>query len=66
MANVIENEPQKIVWITLINKGYIDFTKNFLMSIKNRHINDFQLVIYCIENFVLCSSLIQLIFLLKL
>ena len=34
------NESQKLVWITLINKGYIDFTKHFLMSIKNQCITD--------------------------
>ena len=50
IVNVIGNESQKIVWITLINKGYIDFTKNFLMSIKNHCITDFELVIYCIDD----------------
>jgi len=38
-----------IKWITLINSGYINFTKNFLLSMK---INNcvFDLIIYCIDN----------------
>ena len=49
-VNVMGNESQKIVWITLINKGYIDFTKKNLMSIKYRCITDFELVIYCTDD----------------
>jgi hypothetical protein len=35
-----------MIWITLINYGYINYTKNFLKSIKKANI-DFKLHIYC-------------------
>ena len=38
-----------ILWITLINYGYIDYAKNFLKSIELRNIN-FKLLIYCLDN----------------
>jgi hypothetical protein len=38
-----------IVWITLINKGYVRFTQNFLESMKkNKCI--FPLIVYCLDN----------------
>ena len=44
--SVIRGTP--IVWITIINKGYIEFTKNFLASI-DKHRCPFTLVIYCLD-----------------
>ncbi|NDB82207.1 MAG: hypothetical protein EB127_05615 [Alphaproteobacteria bacterium] len=38
-----------IVWITLINKGYVNFTKNFLESMKRNNCI-FSLIIYCLDN----------------
>ena len=38
-----------IVWITLINKGYIDFTKNFLESMRRNNCI-FPLIVYCTDN----------------
>jgi len=40
----------EIKWITLINYGYIEYTKNFLKSIEVNKVKDFRLVIYCINN----------------
>ena len=39
----------KIVWITLINKGYIDFTKNFIKSIERSNIA-FKFILFCIDD----------------
>ena len=39
---------KSLVWITLINYGYVDYTKNFLLSVERAKIN-LQLVIYCID-----------------
>ena len=38
-----------IVWITLINKGYVRFTQNFLESMK-RNKCIFPLIVYCLDN----------------
>ncbi len=38
----------QIVWITLINQGYIKFTLNFLESMK-RHDCIFSLIVYCLD-----------------
>jgi len=38
-----------IVWITLINKGYLRFTQNFLESMK-RNKCIFPLIVYCLDN----------------
>jgi hypothetical protein len=38
-----------IVWITLINKGYVDFTKNFLESMRRNNCI-FPLIVYCTDN----------------
>ena len=45
----IEWYKQNIVWVTIINNGYVDFTKNFIESMKR---NDcvFPLVVYCTDN----------------
>jgi len=37
-----------IKWITIINAGYIDFTKNFLESMK-KYNSFFQIIIYCLD-----------------
>ena len=37
-----------IVWITIINKGYTDFTQNFLKSM-SVHKCQFTLVVYCLD-----------------
>jgi hypothetical protein len=41
-------ENRHFIWITLINNGYIEYTKNFLKSIERHNIN-FNLTIYCID-----------------
>lgn len=38
-----------ITWITLINKGYIDFTRNFIESMKRNNCM-FDLIVYCTDN----------------
>ena len=38
----------KIIWITLINRGFIDFTKNFFESMKKANVR-FRLHIYCLD-----------------
>jgi hypothetical protein len=38
-----------LLWITLINYGYIDYTKNFLKSMELSNSN-FKLLIYCLDN----------------
>lgn len=38
-----------IVWITLINQGYVRFTKNFLESMKRNNCI-FPLIVYCLDN----------------
>lgn len=40
---------KSLVWITLINYGYIEYTKNFLLSIEKSNIN-LVLVIFCTDN----------------
>lgn len=42
---------QELVWITLINKGYVEFTKNFLKSMIRSKCN-FKLIVYCTDEFV--------------
>ena len=42
----------QIVWITLINRGYIKFTVNFLESMK-RHKCTFPLIVYCLDEGIL-------------
>jgi hypothetical protein len=39
---------QSLIWITMINYGYINFTKNFLESMKIFK-SKFKLIIYCID-----------------
>jgi len=46
MSNITLNDP--LVWITLINHGYINYTKNFLESMKLFN-STFKLIIYCID-----------------
>jgi hypothetical protein len=45
----VSKSKPNIVWITLINKGYVNFTKNFIESMKR---NDciFPLIVYCTDN----------------
>ena len=38
----------QIVWITLINQGYVRFTKNFLESMKRNNCT-FPLIVYCLD-----------------
>jgi hypothetical protein len=38
----------EILWITMINHGYISFTKNFLESMKRANVS-FTLIIYCTD-----------------
>ena len=44
----------QIVWITLINQGYIKFTLNFLESMK-RHNCIFPLIVYCLDEGSMCA-----------
>ena len=37
-----------IVWITLINYGYIEYTKNFLKSMEKNNCS-FKLIVYCLD-----------------
>jgi hypothetical protein len=46
MNNKTFNE--SLVWITLINAGYLNFTKNFLESMKVFN-STFKLIVYCID-----------------
>ena len=39
---------KSLVWITLINHGYIDYTKNFLLTMAKANIS-FTLFVYCID-----------------
>ena len=43
------SQDKPILWITLINFGYIRFTKNFLASIKHNKVN-LHLIVYCLDN----------------
>lgn len=42
-----EEEP-KVIWFTLINKGYVDYTKNFLKSMEKSGCT-FKLIVYCLD-----------------
>ena len=44
----MENNNDKLIWITMINYGYINYTKNFLKSMEIANVN-FKLIIYCID-----------------
>lgn len=39
---------EEIVWVTVINEYYIDFTKNFLLSMKKNNVS-FPFIVYCIN-----------------
>ena len=39
-----------IVWITLINAGYLEYTRNFLYSVEFQRVLDFQLVVFCLDD----------------
>ncbi len=39
---------KELIWITLINQGYTNFTKNFLKSMEKANIS-FKLIIFCID-----------------
>jgi len=41
--------PKSLIWITIINYGYIDYTKNFLISMNKCNVK-FKLIIYCIDD----------------
>ena len=54
MADILESLNEKnLIWITMINNGYLHYTKNFLESMKKSNCS-FTLVVYCID-----SDLIQ-------
>jgi len=40
---------KSLIWITIINHGYIEYTKNFLISMDLLKIN-FKLIVYCIDD----------------
>jgi hypothetical protein len=43
------SQDKPIIWITLINFGYLRFIKNFLESIKQNKVQ-FHLTVYCLDN----------------
>ena len=43
----VEKEPD-VIWFTLINKGYVDYTKNFLKSMEKSGCT-FKLIVYCLD-----------------
>lgn len=45
----LELDNLDILWITLINYGYIDYAKNFLKSMELSNVS-FKLLIYCLDN----------------
>jgi len=47
VQTIIDNQP--LIWFTLINYGYIDFTKNFLESMRRNGIK-FKLLVYCLDD----------------
>ena len=47
VQTIIDNQP--LIWFTLINYGYIDFTKNFLESMRRNNIR-FKLLVYCLDD----------------
>ena len=47
VQTIIDNQP--LIWFTLINYGYIDFTKNFLESMRRNNIK-FKLLVYCLDD----------------
>jgi len=44
----MDDNNNKLIWITMINYGYINYTKNFLKSMEVANVN-FKLIIYCID-----------------
>jgi hypothetical protein len=44
----IKSLPDKIIWTTMINSGYIEFTKNFMESYKRAGCT-FTLVLFCLD-----------------
>lgn len=46
---ILSLNKHNIVWITLINKGYINFTKNFIKCIERSNI-DFKFILFCIDD----------------
>lgn len=44
----------QILWITLINIGYTEYTKNFLKSMEKTNCN-FKLLVYCTDNETICA-----------
>lgn len=46
--SVFESLDKSLVWITLINHGYVDYTKNFLLSMEKAQIT-MTLVVYCTD-----------------
>lgn len=40
--------PKSLIWITLINYGYINYTKNFLKSMEKSK-STFKLIVFCID-----------------
>lgn len=46
--SVFDALDKSLVWITLINHGYVDYTKNFLIAMEKAQI-DMTLVVYCTD-----------------
>lgn len=44
----IDSLPRSILWITLINYGYVEFARNFLASMRSSH-SQFTLLVFCTD-----------------
>ena len=44
-----DHKEPEIIWFTLINKGYVDYTKNFLKSMDKSGCT-FKLIVYCLDS----------------
>ena len=46
---IIRGEGDRIVWVTFVNAGYVDYTLNFLFSVRTNALK-FELVVYCMDD----------------
>ena len=43
-----------VLWLTMVNAGYLDYTLNFLLSVRRVHAPNFELILYCFDDESLC------------
>ena len=48
LLSQVMTEKSSILWITIINFGYIEYTQNFLLSMKQANCQ-FKLVVFCLD-----------------